>query len=211
MVLRSLMGAAIGLALAATSAAAQPSGGVSAPAPAAAAAPAATPYTPIVARGTLLQTLQQAGQFRTLLKVLDMAGLSGPALLARPQAITIFAPTDAAFAAMPAGELTQLMQAANVGQLQQRFAYHIYNGPLEWSKLKDHAGPVTTAVQKPLYIDGASTPPKANDATILQAELIVSNGSIYVIDKVLSPGFVPPAAAAPEASAPAAAAPAPGK
>ena len=203
--IRRLMGMTAALAFAATTALAQ-TAPPAADAPAAA-APAAA-YAPIAAHGTLLQTLQQAGQFRTLLKILDMAGLSGPALLGRASPITLFAPTDAAFAAMPPAELTQLMQPANTAQLQQRLAYHIYNGPLEWSKLKDHVGPVTSATQQPIYIDGAATPPKANDATILQPELLVNNGSIYVVDKVLSPSFTPPPPP-PEPAPEAAPAPAP--
>jgi uncharacterized surface protein with fasciclin (FAS1) repeats len=215
MVLRPVLGLAAALALT-TSASAQMAPATptaASPAMAApAAASAAAAYTPIAPAGTILQTLQTAGNFRTLLRILDMAGLSGPALLGRASPITIFAPTDDAFRAMPAAELTALMQPGNTAALQQRFAYHIYNGPLSWATLKDHAGPLASATGKSLYYDGSVTPPTVNNATILQTEVKVSNGGIYVIDKVLSPDYVPPAAPAVAAEpAPAAAAAAPAK
>ena len=177
MTLKSLIGAVAALSLVAGSALAQ--------------------TAPVVAKGDVLQTLQASGQFTSLLKALDMTGLSG--LLKRPQPITIFAPTDAAFAANPA--LSGMMQPGNP-QLQSRVMYHIFNGPLPYTELDGKAGPVPGAGGA-IYFDGASTPNKVNDATLLQPELKVSNGSIYIIDKVISPSFKPAPAPAPEAAAPA--------
>ncbi len=211
MVVRPLLVVAA-LTLAATSAFAQaPVAAPPAPAPAAAApAPAApvsaTPsagFTQVAPQGTIIQTLRAAGQFNTLLKVFDMAGLSGPALLGRTQPITIFAPTDAAFAAMPAGELTRLMQPDNTAQMQTRFAYLIFNGPLEFSKLDGKSGPIAGAGGA-IYVDASAKPGKVNGATLLQADVKATNGHIYVIDKVIGPGYVPPAPPAEPEAAPAA-------
>ena len=90
------------------------------PAPAAEAAPVAPPappsaiaaaYSPFVAPSPavdIIATLKAAGQFSTLLKALDAAGLTP--VLQKPGALTIFAPTDAAFAAVPADQLADLMK-----------------------------------------------------------------------------------------------------
>lgn len=208
MVLRSLFAAAA-LTLVAGSAAAQtaapaPAPAAAAPAPTTTTAPAAAGgFTQVAPKGTIIQTLRAAGQFNTLLKVLDMAGLSGPALLGRTQPITLFAPTDAAFAAMPAGELNQLMQPANSARLQTRFAYLIFNGPLEFSKLDGKSGPISGAGGQ-IYVDASAKPGKVNDATLLQADVKATNGNIYIIDKVIGPGYTPPAPAAEPDAAPAA-------
>lgn len=194
MTLKYLLGAVAAVSLAAGPVFAQEA----APAPAPAAAPAASAYTPVAAKGDIIQTLQAAGQFKTLLRALDMTSL--PGLLKRPQPITFFAPTDAAFAADPG--LQAILQPGNP-QLQTRLAYLIFNGALDYeSTLKGKAGPVPGAMGS-IYFDGAATPNKVNDANLLQPELKVSNGSLYIIDRVISPGFKPAPAAAPEAAAPA--------
>lgn len=192
MTLKYLLGAVAAVSLAAGPVFAQ-----TVPAPAAP-APAASGYTTVVAKGDVVQTLQAAGQFTTLLRLLDMTGLSG--LLKRPQPITLFAPTDAAFAAN--ASLQAIMQPGNP-QLQTRLVYHIFNGALDYEgALKGKSGPIPGAGGS-IYFDGSATPNTVNDATLLQPELKVSNGSLYIIDKVLSSSFKPAPAPAPEAAAPA--------
>ena len=162
-------------------------------APAAAAPAAAGAYQAITPSGDIIATLTAAGQFKTLLKALDATNLTG--VLKTPGPLTLFAPTDAAFAAMPAGQLDQLMNAKPPTGLQQFLVYHIINAKVDDSKIKGAKGPIPSAAGKPIYIDGSGTPAKANDATILQ-DVTVSNGVIHVIDKVLSSDFTPPPAAA---------------
>jgi uncharacterized surface protein with fasciclin (FAS1) repeats len=168
-----------------------------APAPAASAPAAAAPATGgavnVAPAGDIIATLTASGQFKTLLKALDATNLTG--VLKTPGPLTLFAPTDAAFAAMPAGQLDQLMNAKPPAALQQLLVYHIINAKVDDSKINGTKGPVPSAAGKPIYVDGSSTPHKANDATILQ-DVTVSNGVIHVIDKVLSPDFTPPPAPA---------------
>ena len=112
--------------------------------------------------------------------------------------ITVLAPTDAAFAAMPADQLQSLMQPANVGQLQALVTYHVINARLDSAKIKGHAAtPIPTVANSKVTLDGSSDTLKANDANIIQADVAASNGLIQVIDKVLSPTWTP----APTASA----------
>src|SRR6201996_6445733 len=164
-----------------------------APAPAAAAPAAGGAYKDIAPSGDIIATLTASGQFTTLLKALDATNLTG--VLKTPGPLTLFAPTDAAFAAMPAGQLDQLMNAKPPTALQQFLVYHIINARVDDSKIKGAKGPIPSAAGKPVYIDGSGTPAKANDATILQ-DVTVGNGVIHVIDKVLSSDFTPPPAAA---------------
>jgi uncharacterized surface protein with fasciclin (FAS1) repeats len=183
-----------------------------APAPAGAAAPSAAPATPapatpapatpapagaaslnITPSGDIIATLTASGQFKTLLKALDATNLTG--VLKTPGPLTLFAPTDAAFAAMPAGQLDQLMNAKPPTALQQLLVYHIINAKVDDSKINGTKGPIPSAAGKPIYIDGSTTPKKANDADVV-ADVQVSNGVIHAVDKVLSPDFTPPPAPA---------------
>jgi uncharacterized surface protein with fasciclin (FAS1) repeats len=154
-------------------------------APAAAAPAAAIDVKP---SGDIIQTLTASGQFTTLLKALDAVNLTS--VLKTPGPLTLFAPTDAAFAAAPAG----LVDLNNKTALQQLLVYHIINAKVDDSKIKGAKGPIPSAAGKPIYVDGSATPAKANDATIL-TDVTVSNGVIHVVDKVLSPSFTPPPAA----------------
>jgi uncharacterized surface protein with fasciclin (FAS1) repeats len=121
---------------------------------------------------------------------MDIAGLGGQ--LSRPQPISVFVPTDAAFAALPAGELAGLMAPGASTQLQQRMVYLIFNDALDYdAKLKGTAGNIPGAGGA-IYVDGASTPNTVNGATLLQ-HIKTTNGDIYIVDKVIAPGYTPPA------------------
>jgi uncharacterized surface protein with fasciclin (FAS1) repeats len=184
------------------------------PAPAPAGAAPAAPATAapaagarVAASGDIVATLTASGQFSTLLKALDEVNLT--TLLKGPGPLTLFAPTDAAFAALPAGELDRLM--ADKAGLQRLLAYHIVNARLDSSKVVGVKGPIPTAAGSPVYIDGSASPPKANDAVIAQTDVVVSNGVVYPVDHVLMASFTPPtatAAATPDPEAAAAAKPA---
>ena len=163
-------------------------------APAAAAAPAK-----VTPAGDIVATLTASGQFTTLLKALDATNLT--AVLKGAGPLTIFAPTDAAFAALPAGQLDTLMKASPPADLQKLLIYHIINAKVDETKIKGAKGPIPTVAGTPVYIDGSGPTPKVNDATIAQTDVVVTNGIIYPIDKVLSPTFTPPPAAAEPAPA----------
>jgi uncharacterized surface protein with fasciclin (FAS1) repeats len=203
-----LMITAAALSLAAGAATAQtapasPASPAEPAAPAAAAEPAApataAPATggKVVANGDIIQTLKLSGQFNTFAKAADATNLT--ALLKNNQNLTVFAPTDAAFAALPPGQLDKLM--ADKAQLQKILTYHIINAPVDSSKIKGAKGPVPTVAASPVELDGSEASLKVNDATIVQADVRATNGVIHVIDKVLTPGAAPsPSAAAPTAT-----------
>jgi uncharacterized surface protein with fasciclin (FAS1) repeats len=183
---RPLLTAAIlvtlaGPVMAQTAPAAQPQPPADQPQPPAA---AAAPTVAITPGGDIIGTLKASGQFTILLKALDASNLTGFLQGAGPY--TIFAPTDAAFQALPAGALDNLMKPDNAAQLQALLAYHLINAAVPTAKIQGTKGPIPTAAQKDIQVDGTGTPLKVNNADI-EGQGAASNGLVYAIDKVLTP------------------------
>jgi uncharacterized surface protein with fasciclin (FAS1) repeats len=184
---RLLTAAALATLLAGAASAQTPA----APMDAAPAAPAA-PALEIVPHGDIAETLKASGQFTILVKALDATGLTPVLKSAGP--LTILAPTDAAFQALPAGQLDTLMKPDNAAQLQALLTYHVINASVPPAKITGSKGPIVTVAGTSVQIDGTGPAIKVNDATIL-AQTAVSNGQIYAVDKVLmAPGAAAPAA-----------------
>jgi uncharacterized surface protein with fasciclin (FAS1) repeats len=161
--------------------------------PTAPTAPAA-PATPVVAKGDILETAQSSGQFTTFVKALAATNLSG--VVKTTPNLTVFAPTDAAFAALPAGELDRLMKPENAGALQKILTYHIINAKVDSSKIKGAKGGVKTVEGSDVMLDGSGAGLMVDQAGIVQPDVMASNGVVHVIDKVLIPGAMPAAQAA---------------
>lgn len=161
------------------------------PAPAEAAPQAApqamtTAETETPAAGeTVVDVLRASGQFSTLLSALDQAQLT-ETLSTRP-AISIFAPTDAAFAALPEAERTRLMDPANANELRQVLLYHVIVADVTPDQIEGRKGGVPTASEAQILLDGTGDAIKADGATVVSAELDASNGAVFPIDKVLNP------------------------
>jgi uncharacterized surface protein with fasciclin (FAS1) repeats len=168
-------------------------GAAHAQAPAAAPAAAPAPASPVVAAGDVVDTLKASGQFTMLLKYTDATNLTG-FLKARPN-ITLFAPTDAAFAAIPEAERNRLMSNIGRGDLQKLLIYHMVNARVPSSEFKDAVRSARTMASLPVSLSGEGGKLMVNDADIVQADVIASNGVIQVIDKVLSPANAPAASA----------------
>ncbi len=164
-------------------------------APAAPPAPGAAGYRPIAPAGDILATLQASGEFNTFVKAVNATNLAQ--IFKTQPNITVLAPTDAAFAALPPAQLESLMLPANVSQLQALVTYHLINARLDGSKIQGHAATaVATVSNSKVTLDGSGPALKANDADIIQPDVMASNGVVHVIDKVLSPSWTPPAATA---------------
>ncbi|MFV4649292.1 fasciclin domain-containing protein, partial [Mycobacterium tuberculosis] len=109
-----------------------------------------TAPTPVV---DVIATLTAAGKFSTLLKAVDAAGLT--ATLKQPANFTVFAPTDAAFAALPAGALDDLLKPENRAKLQHVILYHLINAPVTTAATAGHAAADIASVAGPtLHVDG---------------------------------------------------------
>jgi uncharacterized surface protein with fasciclin (FAS1) repeats len=177
---RTLMLTAVAAALSSAAFAQAPAS----PPEAAAAAPAANLIAPNPS-ADIVANLKASGHFTTLLKALDATNLTA-LLQSSGRQFTLFAPTDEAFAALPAGTLENWMKPDNAAQFQRAVAYHVVATKVALTQVKGAKGPVPSAIGAPLQVDGSGDPILVNDAKVLQADVGASNGSIYVIDKVLT-------------------------
>ena len=146
-------------------------------------APAGTTVT--VVENNVVEVLRANGQFTTLLAALDAAQLTET--LSTQPAISIFAPTDAAFAALPEADRTRLLDPANVNELRQLLLYHVVVADVTSAQIDGTRGGVQTAATTEVQLDGTGDAIKVDNATVTTADVDAGNGSIFVIDRVLNP------------------------
>jgi uncharacterized surface protein with fasciclin (FAS1) repeats len=133
----------------------------------------------------IVETAVAAGSFGTLVKAVQAAGLVET--LSGPGPFTVFAPTDAAFAALPAGTLESLL--ADNAALTKVLTYHVVAGKVLASALP------TTPMAK--TVEGSSVKfsleggARINQANIVATDIMTSNGVIHVIDAVILPPSAP--------------------
>jgi uncharacterized surface protein with fasciclin (FAS1) repeats len=132
----------------------------------------------------IVDTAVGAGQFKTLAAAATAAGLvetlkgDGP--------FTVFAPTDAAFAALPAGTVEMLLKPENKDKLVAVLTYHVVQGKVmaaDVVKLKE--AKTVNGATVAIAVNGDKV--MINDATVVTADVDASNGVIHVIDKVILP------------------------
>ena len=134
--------------------------------------------------GDIVEVASAAGDFGTLVAAVQAAGLVET--LQGPGPFTVFAPTDAAFAALPAGTVDSLLLPENVDQLTSILTYHVVPGLAPASSLVGTSGTLTTVNGAPLRIDGRDGV-RVGGATVTTPDVNASNGVIHVIDAVLLP------------------------
>jgi uncharacterized surface protein with fasciclin (FAS1) repeats len=132
----------------------------------------------------IVDTAVSAGQFKTLAAALKAADLV--ATLKGPGPFTVFAPTDEAFAKLPAGTVENLLKPENKAKLTAILTYHVVPGAVRAEQVTelDQAKTVNGAMVKVTTKGGKVT---INDATVVKADTAASNGIIHVIDKVILP------------------------
>ena len=179
-------------AIALAQGAAAPSASPSPPPAAAPPAPALPSIPKITGRANIYDTLKAAGEFTIFIKAVDQAGLA-PILKQYP--VTVFAPTDQAFNALPPDVLAKLMAANDTAanQLQQILKYHLINAQVDASKIRGAKGPVPTVEGASVNLDGSNPDDlKVDTADIIQTDIRTTNGGIiHVVDKVLIPSNSP--------------------
>jgi len=185
----SLLLPALAIAIAACSGAASPSPSTTAapvpsPAPTSAASPIAAPSASAAAMSKdIVETASEAGSFATLLTAATAAGLVETLQGEGPY--TVFAPTDEAFAALPAGTLDGLL--ADKEALKKVLLYHVVSG----SVTSDQVVGLTSADSvegSPIAIAVKDGVVYLNDsAKVVTPDVMASNGVIHVIDQVLLP------------------------
>ncbi|MCW8983855.1 MAG: fasciclin domain-containing protein [Thermoanaerobaculales bacterium] len=123
-----------------------------------------------------------AGSFNTLLAAAKAAGLVDTLQSEGP--FTVFAPTDEAFAKLPAGTVENLL--ANPDQLKQILLYHVVPGKVTASDVVSLSS-ATTAQGSDIAIAVKGDTVMINNARVTQADVMASNGVIHVIDTVIVP------------------------
>jgi uncharacterized surface protein with fasciclin (FAS1) repeats len=133
------------------------------------------------AKADIIDTAIGAGQFNTLAKALTAAGLVDT--LKGPGPFTVFAPTDAAFAKIPADKLNALL--ADKAALTKVLTYHVVPGMVVATDVK--TGQVKTVEGEFLTVNVSYSGVKVNNANVIKTDVMASNGVIHVIDTVVLP------------------------
>ncbi len=132
----------------------------------------------------IVDTAVAAGNFKTLAAALGAAGLVDTVSGAGP--FTVFAPTDAAFAKLPAGTVENLLKPGNKDQLTAILTYHVVSGKVmaaDVVKLSE----AKTVNGKMLKVKVNSGNVMIDDAKVTSTDIAASNGVIHVIDSVMIP------------------------
>lgn len=132
----------------------------------------------------IVDTAVAAGQFKTLAAALTAAGLVDT--LKGPGPFTVFAPTDAAFAKLPAGTVDTLLKPESKAKLTAILTYHVVAGKVmaaDVVKLKE--AKTVNGAMVAVKVDGGKV--MINNAKVTTADIATSNGVIHVIDTVLLP------------------------
>lgn len=163
--------------------------------PAADTAPQAAPS------GDLLATAQSQGEFKTLTRAIEAAGMTEQ--LKGGQFVTLFAPTDAAFAALPAGTVDALLKPENQAKLKTLLSNHLVPGYANAEFLAKQSNSVMATVGggQVAIASGADGKVTVSGAQVVAADVRATNGLIHAIDKVLLPEQQAGAGAPPPSSA----------
>jgi transforming growth factor-beta-induced protein len=143
---------------------------------------ACTSTTTEPVEANLLETARQAGSFQTLVTAVEQAGLA--ATLTGTDELTVFAPTDAAFAALPAGIVDALLSDSEL--LTAVLTYHVVPGRLGSAAVAGRSS-LTTANGQALGVTTVGGGVQVDGVQVVQADIGASNGVIHVIDDVLTP------------------------
>lgn len=132
--------------------------------------------------GTIVDVAAGNDDFDTLVQAVQAAGLAST--LAGPGPFTVFAPTDAAFAALPSGALQALVQPQNRDLLTDILTYHVVPGRVTSDDLE--TGTVNS-LNGPLNVNVAPNNVTVNNVRVITPDVEASNGVIHAIDRVLIP------------------------
>jgi uncharacterized surface protein with fasciclin (FAS1) repeats len=133
------------------------------------------------AAADIVDTAVSAGQFKTLVKAVQEAGLVDTLKGKGPY--TVFAPTDEAFAKLPAGTLEALLKDKQ--KLAAILTYHVVPGKVMAAQVK--AGPVKTVQGQSLTVSAVNGAVMVDKANVVKTDIVASNGVIHVIDSVVLP------------------------
>ena len=133
----------------------------------------------------IVEVAKNAGQFNTLLAAAKAAGLADT--LATTPNLTVFAPTDEAFAKLPKGTVETLLKPENKAKLAAILKYHVVAKRIAAKDIPTKALHVKTLNGKSVSAKAGASGVRINTAKVISADVKASNGVIHVIDKVLLP------------------------
>lgn len=145
---------------------------------------AGSSYGDKAAKGDIVETAVAAGSFKTLATALQAAGLVDTLKGKGPY--TVFAPTDEAFAKLPAGTVESLLKPENKAKLQAVLTYHVVPGNVKAADVAKLTSAKTVNGQA-VKIDAAGGTVKVDGASVVKTDIAASNGTIHVIDSVILP------------------------
>lgn len=137
----------------------------------------------------VVSTAMSADNLSTFVSAVQAAGLTET--MAGPGPFTVFAPTDAAFAALPEGTLDRLLAPENRERLRILLAYHVVPGRVTSTEFAGQQVGAQTAMGSPLQIDATGGGIRVDDANVIAADIDAANGIIHVVDRVLVPQVAP--------------------
>jgi transforming growth factor-beta-induced protein len=132
----------------------------------------------------IVDTAIEAGSFQTLARALQAAGLVETLKGTGP--FTVFAPTDEAFAKLPAGTLETLLKPENKAKLASILTYHVVPGKVTASQVATLKS-AKTVNGKELKIAATAGAVTIDGARVVKTDVVATNGVIHVIDRVVLP------------------------
>jgi uncharacterized surface protein with fasciclin (FAS1) repeats len=136
----------------------------------------------------IVEVAREAGAFNTLLAAAKATGLAGA--LADGENLTVFAPTDEAFAKLPAGTVKNLLKPENKDQLAAILSYHVVPRKLTSDMLPGrsiHVKTLKALGDKTLAVTKSSSGVTVDNANVVSADIKADNGIIHIIDTVVLP------------------------
>ncbi len=141
-------------------------------------------FAAVEAPKDIVDTAVAAGSFKTLVAAVQAAGLVETLKGKGP--FTVFAPTDEAFAKLPAGTVESLLKPENKDKLIAVLTYHVVPGKVLASDVVGLKEAKTVQGGK-VKIAVIGDKVKIDDATVVKTDIVTSNGVIHVIDSVILP------------------------
>lgn len=135
-------------------------------------------------KADIVDTAVSAGSFKTLVAAVQAAGLVET--LKGPGPFTVFAPTDEAFAKLPAGTVEELLKPENKAKLAAILTYHVVSGNVTAEQVVKMNSAATVNGQS-LRIQVKNGAVMVNNAKVIKTDIATSNGVIHVIDTVVLP------------------------
>ena len=133
----------------------------------------------------IVDTAAAAGTFQTLIAAAKAAGLVETLKGAGP--FTVLAPSDAAFAKLPAGTVESLVQPESKAKLAAILTFHVLSGKVMAADVIGKTASPASVQGEHLKVDGMHGGVSVNGAKVVTADIVCSNGVIHVIDSVIMP------------------------